>query len=82
VVTVLVSGRPLLVGRELGQSNAFVAAWLPGSEGKGIAEVLFGDYGFTGKLGFSWPRNAAQIPINVGDPGYDPLFPYGFGLTY
>jgi len=82
VVTVLVSGRPLLVGRELGQSNAFVAAWLPGSEGKGVAEVLFGDYGFTGKLGFSWPRNAAQIPINVGDPGYDPLFPYGFGLTY
>jgi len=82
VVTVLVSGRPLLVGQELVQSNAFVAAWLPGSEGRGIAEVLFGDYGFTGKLGFSWPRSAGQVPINVGDPDYDPLFPYGFGLTY
>jgi beta-glucosidase len=82
VVTVLVSGRPLLVGRELEQSNAFVAAWLPGSEGRGIAEVLFGDYGFTGKLGFSWPRSAGQVPINVGDAEYDPLFPYGFGLAY
>jgi len=82
VVTVLVSGRPLLVGQELAQSDAFVAAWLPGSEGKGIAEVLFGDHGFKGKLGFSWPRSAGQVPINVGDPGYDPLFPYGFGLTY
>jgi len=82
VVTVLVSGRPLLLGPELEQSDAFVAAWLPGSEGKGIAEVLFGDYGFTGKLGFSWPRSAAQVPINVGDPEYDPLFPYGFGLAY
>jgi beta-glucosidase len=82
VVTVLVSGRPLLVERELGQSNAFVAAWLPGSEGRGIAEVLFGDHGFTGKLGFSWPRSARQVPINVGDADYDPLFPYGFGLGY
>ena len=78
----LVSGRPLLVGREIEQSNAFVAAWLPGSEGRGIAEVLFGDYGFTGKLGFSWPRSAGQVPINVGDAEYDPLFPYGFGLAY
>jgi len=79
---VLVSGRPLLVARELEQSNAFVAAWLPGSEGRGIAEVLFGDHGFTGKLGFSWPRSARQVPINVGDAEYDPLFPYGFGLAY
>jgi beta-glucosidase len=82
VVTVLVSGRPLLVERELEQSNAFVAAWLPGSEGRGIAEVLFGLDAFRGRLGFSWPRTAAEVPINVGDPGYDPLFPYGFGLTY
>jgi len=82
VVTVLVSGRPLLVGQEIEQSNAFVAAWLPGSEGRGIAEVLFGDHGFTGKLGFSWPRSAGQVPINVGDAEYDPLFPYGFGLAY
>jgi beta-glucosidase len=82
VVTVLISGRPLLVNEALQQSSAFVAAWLPGSEGRGIAEVLFGDYDFKGKLGFSWPKTADQIPIRVGDPGYDPLFEYGFGLSY
>ena len=82
VVTVLISGRPLLVTEQIEQSHAFVAAWLPGSEAGGIAEVLFGEYNFRGKLGFSWPRDASQIPINVGDPDYDPLYPYGFGLTY
>jgi beta-glucosidase len=82
VVTVLISGRPLLVNEELKQSAAFVAAWLPGSEGAGIAEVLFGDYDFKGKLGFTWPKTADQIPIHVGDPNYDPLFEYGFGLSY
>ena len=81
VVTVLVSGRPLLVNEELARSAAFVAAWLPGSEGEGVAQVLFGDYDFTGRLGFSWPRDAEQIPINVGDADYDPLFPYGYGIT-
>jgi beta-glucosidase len=82
VITVLISGRPLLVGDQIDQSAAFVAAWLPGSEGLGIAQVLFGDYGFSGKLGFSWPRDAGQIPIRVNDPDYDPLYNYGFGLTY
>jgi beta-glucosidase len=82
VVTVLVSGRPLLVGDQIDQSAAFVAAWLPGSEGQGVAEVLFGDYDFRGKLGFSWPRSAEQIPINVGDPDYDPLYEYGYGMTF
>lgn len=82
VVTVLISGRPLLVNEELAMSDAFVAAWLPGSEGRGIAEVLFGDYDFKGRLGFSWPRDADQIPINIGDADYDPLFEYGFGLSY
>lgn len=82
VVTVLVSGRPLLINEELEHSAAFVAAWLPGSEGDGIAQVLFGDHDFSGRLGFSWPRDAAQIPINVGDDDYDPLFDYGFGLRY
>ncbi len=82
VVTVLISGRPLIVNEQIGLSAAFVAAWLPGSEGRGIAEVLFGDYDFGGKLSFSWPRDASQIPINVGDDDYDPLFDYGFGLSY
>ena len=82
VVTVLISGRPLLVVDQIDQSAAFVAAWLPGSEGRGVAEVLFGDFVFSGKLGFSWPRSPGQIPIHVGDPGYDPLYPYGFGLQY
>jgi beta-glucosidase len=82
VITLLVSGRPLVVTEQIEQSAAFVAAWLPGSEGQGVAEVLFGDYGFSGSLGFSWPRKASQIPINVGDERYDPLYPYGFGLRY
>ncbi len=82
VVTVLVSGRPLLVSEELERSDAFVAAWLPGSEGQGVAEVLFGDDNFKGRLGFTWPRDASQVPIRIGDADYDPLFPYGFGLRY
>ena len=82
VVTVLISGRPLLVNEQIRQSAAFVAAWLPGSEGQGIAEVLFGDYDFSGKLSFSWPRAVEQIPINVGDGDYDPLYEYGYGLSY
>jgi len=81
VVTVLISGRPLVANRELDASAAFVAAWLPGSEGQGIADVLFGDENFSGKLSFSWPRNSENRK-NVGDADYDPLFPYGFGLTY
>jgi beta-glucosidase len=55
---------------------------LPGTEGQGVTDVLFGDYKPTGKLSFSWPRSMAQIPINVGDKNYDPLFKYGFGLTF
>ncbi|AOS97155.1 Periplasmic beta-glucosidase precursor [Microbulbifer aggregans] len=81
-VVVLVSGRPLLIADQLPQWEALVAAWLPGSEGNGVADVLFGDYAPTGKLPVTWPRDLKQIPINVGDEGYDPLFPYGFGLTY
>ncbi|MBN2577349.1 MAG: glycoside hydrolase family 3 C-terminal domain-containing protein [Deltaproteobacteria bacterium] len=85
-VVVLFSGRPLLLTDKYGVSvldvaNAFVAAWLPGTEGDGIADVLFGDYKPTGRLGFSWPATAEQIPINDGD-GQIPLFPVGFGLTY
>jgi beta-glucosidase len=82
VVTVLLSGRPLVVPEALAASDAFVAAWLPGSEGTGVADVLFGDYAPMGKLSFTWPRSVEQQPINRGDADYDPLFPYGYGLTY
>ena len=57
-----------------------MASWLPGSEGEGVADVLFGSAPFTGKLPVTWPRSVAQEPINVGDAGYDPAFPYGWGL--
>jgi beta-glucosidase len=82
VVVVLLSGRPMILGDALSEADAVVAAWLPGSEGEGVTDVLFGDYKPTGKLSFTWPRSMAQLPINVGDGAYDPLFPYGFGLTY
>jgi len=82
VVVVLVSGRPMIIEEVIGQVDAFVAAWLPGTEGQGVADVLFGDYKPTGKLSHSWPRGMTQVPVNVGDPNYAPLFKYGFGLTY
>jgi beta-glucosidase len=82
VVVVLFSGRPMIINDALGHCDAFVAAWLPGTEGQGVTDVLFGDYKPTGKLSYSWPRSMAQIPINVGDKNYDPLFKYGFGLTF
>jgi beta-glucosidase len=81
-VVVLISGRPLIIDRALGLADAFVAAWLPGTEGQGVADVLFGDHAPTGKLSHSWPRSMGQIPINAGDRAYDPLLPYGYGLTY
>ena len=64
----------------LTQIDALVASWLPGSEGAGVADVLFGRRPFTGKLPVTWPRSVDQEPINVGDADYDPLYPYGFGL--
>jgi hypothetical protein len=80
-VVVLVSGRPLMITDRLRDWDAVVAAWLPGTEGDGVSDVLFGDHDFIGKLPHSWPVSIAQVPINVGDTGYDPLFPYGYGLT-
>ncbi|HMB90170.1 MAG TPA: glycoside hydrolase family 3 N-terminal domain-containing protein [Rhodothermales bacterium] len=82
VVVVLISGRPMIINDVLDQADAFIAAWLPGTEGQGVADVLFGDYAPTGKLPLTWPRSADQLPINVGDEAYDPLFEYGYGLTY
>jgi beta-glucosidase len=81
VITVLVSGRPLVIGKELEESAAFVAAWLPGSEGQGVADVLFGDFDFQGKLSFSWPQSDAQLSVTTGK-NRTPLFPLGYGLTY
>ena len=82
VVHVIISGRPLILGEALTIADATIAAWLPGSEGTGVADVLWGTHAPKGKLPFSWPRSMAQIPINVGDAHYDPLFAYGYGLTY
>lgn len=79
-VAVFLSGRAMWVNPFLNASDAFVAAWLPGSEGGGVADVLFGKSDFSGKLGYSWPRSSDQTAVNIGDKHYDPLFPYGFGL--
>jgi beta-glucosidase len=81
LVVVLLSGRPMIIEKVIDKADAFVAAWLPGTEGRGVTDVLFGDFKFVGKLSFSWPRSMDQIPINVGDRNYDPLFKYGYGLT-
>ena len=82
VVTVLLSGRPMIVTSVLDKTDALLAAWLPGTEGQGVADVLFGDYRPTGKLSFSWPRSMAQLPLNINTPNADPLFKYGYGLSY
>jgi beta-glucosidase len=80
-VVVVVSGRPLIIDpAQLDEIDGLVAAWLPGSEGEGVADTLFGRRPFTGRLPMSWPRTLAQEPINVGDPDYDPLYPFGWGL--
>jgi len=88
VVTVFLTGRPLWTNKEINASDAFVVAWLPGSEGQGVADVLLADnagkarYDFQGKLSFSWPKYDHQFVLNKGDANYDPLFAYGYGLTY
>ncbi len=88
VVAIFLSGRPLWMNREVNAATAFVAAWLPGSEGAGIADVLYRKqdgsvaYDFSGRLPFSWPRTVLHEPQKVGQPGYNPLFPLGYGLHY
>jgi beta-glucosidase len=86
-VSIFISGRPMWVNPELNLSDAFIAAWLPGSEGGGVADVLFADaerrirFDFTGRLSYSWPATAAQVELNVGDDNYQPQFAYGYGLS-
>jgi len=83
LVVILLTGRPLIVTDQLPLIDALVAAWLPGTEGQGVADVLFGDKTFTGKLSFTWPRGMEQIPITYPFPpemGTEPLFPFGYGL--
>jgi beta-glucosidase len=82
VVVILFSGRPMILGGVLDKADAVVAAWLPGTEGEGIADVLFGDFKPTGKLSFAWPRSMAQMAKHPGDKDYDPLFAFGYGLSY
>jgi beta-glucosidase len=82
LAVVLLTGRPVILGDILDQSDALAAAWLPGSEGQGVADVLFGDYNPKAKLSFTWPRSVSQLPLHVGDEPYDPLFKFGYGLTY
>jgi beta-glucosidase len=83
VITILLSGRPLILGPVLELSNAVIAAWLPGTEGAGVADVLFGDHKPTGKLPFTWPAAMDQIPCHADDePPCKPQFAYGFGLNY
>ncbi|MET9891445.1 glycoside hydrolase family 3 N-terminal domain-containing protein [Streptomyces sp. NPDC006465] len=77
----IVSGRPQLIGDRLDAVDALVASWLPGTEGDGVADVLYGRRAFTGQLPVTWPKTESQLPINVGDASYDPQFPYGWGLT-
>lgn len=79
-VVVVVSGRPQVLTDQIGKIDALVASWLPGSEGAGVADVLFGRRPFTGQLSMTWPRTEAQVPINVGDANYEPLYPFGWGL--
>ena len=88
VVSVFLTGRPLWINAELNASDAFVVAWLPGSEGQAVADVLFTDkqgkikHDFQGKLSYSWPARDDQLVLNKGDDHYAPLYAYGYGLTY
>jgi beta-glucosidase len=79
LVVILISGRPLIITDSIGSWDALLSAWLPGSEGAGVADVLFGDLPFTGTLPYTWPTSVEQLP--VGSSTEAPLFPLGFGLT-
>jgi beta-glucosidase len=85
LVIILLSGRPMIITDQYQVADAWVAAWLPGTEGEGVSDVLFGSLPFTGKLSYTWPRFNGQLPINKNNssgskPCETPLFPYGYGL--
>ena len=79
---VLITGRPLIINEELENANSFVVAWLPGTEGNGVSDILFGDVSPTAKLSFSWPKSMDNIPVNFDQENYDPKFKIGYGLTF
>ncbi len=81
-ILILLTGRPLVISDFKDMADAILVAWLPGTEGEGVTDVIFGDYKPTGKLPFSWPESDEKLPINIEDKDYKPLFPFGFGLTY
>jgi beta-glucosidase len=81
LAVIIISGRPLFMTDWVDDWDALVAAWLPGTEGQGVADVLFGIEPFTGTLSYTWPRNVEQLPIGQGPEVGEPLFPYGSGLT-
>lgn len=82
VVGILINGSPIIITDQIDKFDALIDAWLPGSEGQGVADILFGDYKPTGKLPYTWPRSVDQIPINDSTGSKNPLFPFGFGLTW
>jgi beta-glucosidase len=81
VIVILITGRPVSIQGFFHYADAVIAAWLPGTEGQGIADILFGDYAPTGRLSYTWPVDNTQLPINYGDTDYDPFYPYDFGIT-
>lgn len=82
IIGILISGSPIPITDQIDKFDALIAAWLPGSEGQGVADVLYGDYKPTGKLPYTWPRSVDQIPINDATGSQNPLFPFGFGLSW
>jgi beta-glucosidase len=82
VVGILLNGSPIMITDQIDKFDGLIDAWLPGSEGQGVADILFGDYKPTGKLPYTWPRMVSQIPINDSAGSQNPLFPFGFGLTW
>jgi beta-glucosidase len=83
VVVILLTGRPLILGSVGSEADAILAAWLPGTEGQGVTDVLFGDTAPTGKLSFTWPKTMSQVPLGHDKPAAkDALYPFGFGLGY